>query len=135
MRFSRKFRVRPDHNVKPDRIDPNGRDDALDKGAAEPIIRHYVERFRALQSRLYTENSHSLLICLQAIEQFDRHLSEGGAYILKFFLHISREEQLRRFRKRLDDSGRWWKISGPIFRSAILERLPACLWGCVQALQ
>ncbi|HQT43409.1 MAG TPA: polyphosphate kinase 2 family protein, partial [Halothiobacillus sp.] len=31
--------------------------------------------------------------------------------ILKFFLHISPEEQLERFKKRLDDPQRHWKIS------------------------
>jgi Uncharacterized conserved protein len=30
---------------------------------------------------------------------------------VKFFLNISREEQLRRFKQRLDDPGRRWKIS------------------------
>ena len=32
-------------------------------------------------------------------------------HILKFFLHISPDEQLRRFRQRLDDPARHWKIS------------------------
>jgi polyphosphate kinase 2 (PPK2 family) len=31
--------------------------------------------------------------------------------ILKFFLHVSKEEQLERFKKRLDDPNRHWKIS------------------------
>ena len=38
-------------------------------------------------------------------------LAESGTTILKFFLHISREEQLARFAQRLDDPGRNWKIS------------------------
>ena len=32
-------------------------------------------------------------------------------HILKFFLHISKEEQLKRFKKRLKDPQRHWKIS------------------------
>jgi hypothetical protein len=32
-------------------------------------------------------------------------------YLGKFFLHISKEEQLRRFKRRLDDPKRHWKIS------------------------
>jgi PPK2 family polyphosphate:nucleotide phosphotransferase len=38
-------------------------------------------------------------------------VTENNTTILKFFLHISREEQLARFKKRLDDPTRQWKIS------------------------
>jgi polyphosphate kinase 2 (PPK2 family) len=38
-------------------------------------------------------------------------LIESGTTILKFFLHISPEEQLARFKQRLDDPSRHWKIS------------------------
>ena len=37
--------------------------------------------------------------------------SENNTTILKFFLYISKEEQLLRFKERLDDPGRQWKIS------------------------
>ena len=36
---------------------------------------------------------------------------ENNTTILKFFLHISKEEQLARFKQRLDDPARNWKIS------------------------
>jgi PPK2 family polyphosphate:nucleotide phosphotransferase len=42
---------------------------------------------------------------------FEAMLVESGTTILKFFLHISKEEQLARFAQRLDDPGRNWKIS------------------------
>ncbi len=45
------------------------------------------------------------------INDFERMLSENGTKILKFYLHISPEEQLERFRRRLDDPARQWKIS------------------------
>ncbi|HEV3091695.1 MAG TPA: polyphosphate kinase 2 family protein [Candidatus Cybelea sp.] len=45
------------------------------------------------------------------INDFERNLSLAGTSILKFFLHISPKEQLRRFKKRLDDPTRQWKIS------------------------
>ena len=45
------------------------------------------------------------------INAFEKGLVAGGTHIIKFFLHISREEQLRRFKKRLDDPARHWKIS------------------------
>jgi len=46
-----------------------------------------------------------------AIEQFEQHLVNNGTHILKFYLHISKDEQLQRFKKRLDDQARWWKVS------------------------
>jgi PPK2 family polyphosphate:nucleotide phosphotransferase len=45
------------------------------------------------------------------INDFETMLSRNGTTILKFFLHISPEEQLARFKQRLDDPSRHWKIS------------------------
>jgi PPK2 family polyphosphate:nucleotide phosphotransferase len=45
------------------------------------------------------------------IREFETELFESGTKILKFFLYISREEQLARFEQRLDDPARNWKIS------------------------
>jgi PPK2 family polyphosphate:nucleotide phosphotransferase len=45
------------------------------------------------------------------INRFERHLARNGVVILKFFLHISREEQRRRFLERLDDPDKHWKFS------------------------
>ena len=45
------------------------------------------------------------------IADFERLLAETGTVVVKFFLHVSRDEQLERFRKRLDDPARQWKIS------------------------
>jgi len=47
----------------------------------------------------------------QQINEFERRLAGGGTRILKFFLNISKDEQLRRFGQRLDDPSRQWKIS------------------------
>jgi PPK2 family polyphosphate:nucleotide phosphotransferase len=47
----------------------------------------------------------------EQINAFERRLIASGTHILKFFLHISKEEQLDRFKDRLDDKSRWWKIS------------------------
>ena len=46
------------------------------------------------------------------INDFESLLADRGVTILKFFLWISPEEQLERFRQRLDDPARQWKISG-----------------------
>lgn len=45
------------------------------------------------------------------INAFEKCLTHNGTRILKFFLHISPEEQLRRFKQRIDDPARHWKIS------------------------
>jgi len=47
----------------------------------------------------------------EQINEFERRLAAGGTHILKFFLNISKDEQLRRFGQRLDDPARQWKIS------------------------
>lgn len=52
----------------------------------------------------------------EEINAFERRLREGGIHILKFFLHISKGEQLRRFERRLDDPRRRWKISEDDYR-------------------
>ncbi len=46
------------------------------------------------------------------INDFEQLIAtENNTTILKFFLHISKDEQLARFKKRLDDPARQWKIS------------------------
>ena len=45
------------------------------------------------------------------INTFEKLLEENGVTILKFFLHISKQEQKERLEARLEDSTRNWKIS------------------------
>jgi len=45
------------------------------------------------------------------INDFESMLAASGVRILKFFLHISKEEQKKRFLQRIDDPDRRWKIS------------------------
>ena len=44
------------------------------------------------------------------INEFERMLAESGTTILKFFLHISRDEQRKRLQARLDDPTKRWKF-------------------------
>lgn len=44
------------------------------------------------------------------INQFEEYLAESGVHILKFFLHISKGEQLKRLKARIDDPAKNWKI-------------------------
>ncbi len=48
----------------------------------------------------------------QSILDMERHLHRNGTRIVKFFLHISKEEQKKRFLKRVEDPEKNWKI-GP----------------------
>jgi len=45
------------------------------------------------------------------INDFERMLHENGTHILKFYLHIDADEQLERFRERIEDPARHLKIS------------------------
>ena len=45
------------------------------------------------------------------INAFEKQLTDNGTHILKFYLHIDKDEQLARFKQRLDDPNRHWKIS------------------------
>ena len=47
---------------------------------------------------------------LADIEHFERYLTRQGTVILKFFLHVSREEQKKRFLDRLDKPQKHWKF-------------------------
>jgi PPK2 family polyphosphate:nucleotide phosphotransferase len=48
---------------------------------------------------------------LADIVRFEDYLTRQGVIILKFFLHVSREEQKKRFMKRLDNPEKNWKFS------------------------
>jgi PPK2 family polyphosphate:nucleotide phosphotransferase len=45
------------------------------------------------------------------ISEFERYLFENGTIVLKFFLHVSKEEQKKRFMDRIDDPSKNWKFS------------------------
>ena len=45
------------------------------------------------------------------INAFEKELVDDNTHILKFYLHISKQEQLSRFKERLDDPAKQWKIS------------------------
>jgi PPK2 family polyphosphate:nucleotide phosphotransferase len=45
------------------------------------------------------------------INNFEKHLTRNGTLILKFFLHVSKDEQKRRFLERLTNPEKHWKFS------------------------
>ena len=57
----------------------------------------------------------------RSINDLEKHLDRNGTRILKFFLHLSKEEQRQRFLRRLEDPERNWKFS----QYDLVER---CFW-------
>jgi PPK2 family polyphosphate:nucleotide phosphotransferase len=45
------------------------------------------------------------------IRRFEKNLTDNGTVILKFFLHVSKKEQKRRFLERIEDPAKNWKFS------------------------
>jgi PPK2 family polyphosphate:nucleotide phosphotransferase len=50
------------------------------------------------------------------INEFEKYMASNGTCIIKIFLNVSREEQKRRFIKRLDDEKKHWKFSAADIR-------------------
>ena len=67
----------------------------LDKQQLPPALR--------ARKRLYDER-------LEDIAAFERYLSRQGVLILKFFLHVGKEEQYRRFLARIEEPEKNWKF-------------------------
>ncbi len=70
-----------------------------------------VERVEALASEAEWRRAYG------EINDFERLLVDDGALILKFWLHISPEEQLRRFESRLADPAKRWKMNDEDWRN------------------
>jgi PPK2 family polyphosphate:nucleotide phosphotransferase len=59
---------------------------------------------RVMTKRIWSER-------FEDIACFERHLARSGVAVLKFFLHVSKEEQKKRFLERLDMPEKNWKFS------------------------
>ena len=47
----------------------------------------------------------------RSIKDLEKHLHANGTHIVKFFLHLSKDEQRKRFLERIDDPEKNWKFS------------------------
>jgi len=52
----------------------------------------------------------------QSINEFEDHLFRNGTRVVKFFLHVSKDEQRKRFLSRLDNPDKRWKFSASDLR-------------------
>jgi polyphosphate kinase 2 (PPK2 family) len=85
----------------------------------------------------------------QEIEQFERQLADAGTVIVKFWLHIGKQEQQQRFKRLEDDPATAWKVGKEEWKrhrqydqwlEAVEEMLqrtttPSAPWTVVQATQ
>jgi PPK2 family polyphosphate:nucleotide phosphotransferase len=83
-------------------VPPKGEIGIFNRSHYEDVLVVRVHRLvpKSAWSRRYDE-----------INGFEKLLTDNDMIILKFFLHISKEEQLARLRARLDDPSKNWKIS------------------------
>jgi len=85
------------------------------KGEIVIFNRSYYEN--VLVTRVHGQIDQHL--CMQhydGINQFECQLTDNGTHTLKFYLHISKEEQFRRLTKCLEDPNRWCKVSKGDFK-------------------
>ena len=64
---------------------------------------------------------------MDRINQFEKHISENGTIILKFFLNVSKEEQKNRLLRRLNIPEKNWKFSsGDLKERKLWDKYQAC---------
>lgn len=56
----------------------------------------------------------------ESIRNFEKHLSQNGTKIIKFFLHVSLEEQKQRFLDRINEEDKNWKFSSGDMKERVL---------------
>jgi PPK2 family polyphosphate:nucleotide phosphotransferase len=62
----------------------------------------------------------------ESIRDFERHVVRSGTCVLKFFLHVSRDEQRKRFLDRLEEPEKHWKFStGDVAERALWDKYMA----------
>ncbi len=70
----------------------------------------------------------------RSIKDLESHLSRSGTRILKFFLHVSKEEQRQRFLDRLEEPDKNWKFSvGDLAERELWNEYMAAYEACLRA--
>jgi polyphosphate kinase 2 (PPK2 family) len=122
------------------RLDPRGYDVfAISAPAGEDKTHHYLWRFwrrlhpaeekqvlifdRSWYGRVLVERvegfakEHEWKRAYREINHFERQLTDSGAIIVKFWMHISPQEQLKRFKEREEKPYKSWKLTGEDWRN------------------
>jgi PPK2 family polyphosphate:nucleotide phosphotransferase len=105
-----------------------------EKGEVVIFNRSHYEDVLVVKVHNLVPNDH-LVKRYHQLNSFEHFLADNDTRILKFFLHVSKEEQLRRFKRRLDDPKRHWKISDADYKErkffdAYLEAYEEALSRC-----
>lgn len=121
-----------------ERLDPRGvKVHPIGSPTPEEQGRHYLYRFqtrlpipgtwsvfdRSWYGRVLVERiegfaaTHEWQRAYHEINEFERMLSDDGVRIVKVFLHISKDEQLRRFEERLHNPNKRWKLTSEDIRN------------------
>ncbi len=120
------------------RLDPRGvRVHAIGAPSREEQGKHYLYRFwnrlpklgniavfdRSWYGRVLVERVEGFTDeagwkrSFDEINEFERLLVDDGVRVVKFFLHVSKDEQLKRFEERLQDPFKRWKLTADDFRN------------------
>ena len=91
-----------------ERLPPQGAISVFDRSWYGRVL---VERIEGLASDSDWRRAY------QEINEFERMLTDHGTRVVKIFLHITPEEQLRRFRERVLNPMKRWKLSFEDFRN------------------
>ncbi len=68
----------------------------------------------------------------RSIVDFEKHLHQNGTRIIKFYLHLSQEEQRKRFLERIDTPGKNWKFSqGDLEERALWKKYTKACESCL----
>ncbi len=68
------------------------------------------------------------------INNFEKYLFDNGTMVLKFFLHVSKDEQKERFLSRIDDPSKNWKFSdGDIKERSFWDKYQKCYQEAISA--
>jgi polyphosphate kinase 2 (PPK2 family) len=121
-----------------ERLDPrNVRVHSITKPTAEELAHHYLWRFwqkfpahgqiavfdRSWYGRVLVERVEGFATVEEwqrayaEINQLEQMLTDDGTLIVKLYLHISMDEQLARFEKRLGNPSKAWKINDEDWRN------------------
>ncbi|RZJ71284.1 PPK2 family polyphosphate kinase [Flavobacterium sp.] len=71
---------------------------------------------------------------LKSIVQFEKHIVKNGVIVLKFFLHLSKEEQRQRLLRRLEEPKHQWKFSpGDLEERELWDKYQECYETAINA--
>jgi AMP-polyphosphate phosphotransferase len=121
-----------------ERLDPRGyRVHPIAAPAGDDAVKHYLFRFwrrlpiqgeiaifdRSWYGRVLVERIEGFCTteewqrAYQEINDFERQLTDYGTILFKFWIHISKEEQLRRFQEREVEAHKQWKLTEEDWRN------------------